>query len=89
MIAKDLRRKKKHGNFFIAMCFAQNVSHDCARLIKFTRDTKLSQWKSPTIVNVNAPEDKNDCIQNCFLVDDEKILVLGNYLTLFDYVTMT
>ena len=89
MIAKDLRRKKKFSNFFIAMSFTQSVSHNTARLIKFTRETKRSKWKDPPdIKRVTAPEGQRDCTQNCFLVDDEKVLVVGNYLTLFDYVTL-
>ena len=57
MLATDIRREKRLDNFFIAMSFAQNVAHATARLIKFTRETKLSKWKDPPdILQVNAPQ---------------------------------
>ena len=71
------------------MSFAQNVANPSARVIKFTRDSNLSKWKdAPLIVNVDLPHQRQDVTQNCFVVDNEKVLVVGNYLTLLDLVTL-
>ena len=86
IVAKDMRRTKTVGNFLIVLSFTQNASAECGKLYKFTRDNEDSKWTdTPEIAYVSASTGKRDVLQNCFILEGEKILVSGNYLTLLDF----
>ena len=81
-----MRRTKEVGNFLIVLGFTQNASAECGKLYKFTRDNEDSKWNDPPeFVYLRAPDGTRDVIQNCFILEGERILVSGNYLTLFDF----
>ena len=55
-------------------------------MIKITRESEHSKWNEAETKLIFTTDDKNkrDVLQNCFILEDEKVLVVGNYLTLLD-----
>ena len=86
-MAVDVRKKPRDNNQIVFLSFAQNATWWCGRVIKITRENENSKWNSTAKEKIFfTTEDKNkrDVLQQILLVENDQIVVLGNYLTLFD-----